>query len=80
MGVRISTAVLHRGSRNGSVTPEDVLYEAMKAADLCGDSPSLRKEFFGKLMESLEKCERFNVRWNALRDLRVQRDDGQKAS
>lgn len=52
----------------------------MKAADMCGDTPSLRKEFCGKLQESLERCERFGVRWNAMRDLRVSRDDGQEAN
>ena len=61
------------------MTPEDVLLEAMQQADICGDTPSLRKEFCKKLQESLERCERFGVRWNAVRDLRVTRDDGQKA-
>jgi len=56
------------------MTPEDVLLEAMKAADLCGDTPSLRKEFCLKLTESLQRCEMFGIRWNAMRP---QRDDGQ---
>ena len=56
------------------MTPEDVLLEAMKAADLCGDTPSLRQEFCHKLAESLKRCEMFGVRWNATQP---QRDDGQ---
>lgn len=62
------------------MTPEDVLLEAMKAADVCGDTPSLRKEFCDKLLESLQRCEMFNVRWSAIRDLKVYRDDGQDAN
>lgn len=56
------------------MTPEDVLLEAMAAADRCGDTPSLRREFCAKLADSLRRCEMFGVRWNAVRD------DGQNKS
>lgn len=55
------------------MTPEDVLLDAIKAADECGDTPSLREEFCDKLRESLRRCEMFGVRWNAVS---AQRDDG----
>ena len=56
------------------MTPEDVLLEAMKAADTCGDTISLRREMCAKLKTSLENCEMHGIRWRAML---TQRDDGQ---
>ena len=55
-------------------TPEEILLEAMKAADMCGDTISLRREFCAKLKQSLVNCEMHGIRWRAML---TQRDDGQ---
>ena len=46
----------------------------MKAADMCGDTISLRREFCAKLKQSLVNCEMHGIRWRAML---TQRDDGQ---
>ena len=56
------------------MTPEEVLLEAMKATDECGDTISLRREFCAKLKQSLVNCEMHVIRWRAML---TQRDDGQ---
>ena len=56
------------------LTPEEVLLEAMKAADTCGDTISLRREMCEKLKVSLAQCEMHGIRWRAML---TQRDDGQ---
>lgn len=48
------------------MTPEEVLLEAISVTSLQGDSIQLRHNFCVKLQESLERCELYNVRWNAL--------------
>ena len=56
------------------MTPEEILLEAMKASDACGDTISLRREFCEKLKAALVNCEMHGVRWRAVL---TQRDDGQ---
>ena len=56
------------------MTPEDVLLDAIKAADMMGDTLAIRREFCAKLKVSLENCEMHGIRW---RTMLTQRDDGQ---